>query len=79
MTSFLVRDLDDGVMQRLKERAKRNGRSVQQEIQQVLRDAARPTNDEVRGLFEAFDAEHGPLSLDSDVVRDIVRQERDSR
>ncbi len=46
MAQVLVRDLDRSTVKRLKDRAKRNGRSLQAEVKQVLVEAAgRPTLD----------------------------------
>jgi plasmid stability protein len=41
MSQLLVRNLDPGVKARLKRRAKRHGRSVEEEVRQILREAAR--------------------------------------
>jgi plasmid stability protein len=40
MASLHVRGLDDDVLQKLKARARRHGRSVQKEVEILLRDAA---------------------------------------
>jgi len=40
MAQFLVRDLDEKAVERLKARAKRHGRSLQGEVKQVLERAA---------------------------------------
>ena len=40
MAQFLVRDLDEKAVKRLKARAKRHGRSLQGEVKQVLEQAA---------------------------------------
>ncbi len=40
MTQVLVRDLDGAVVERLKERARRNGRSLQKETKAILEAAA---------------------------------------
>lgn len=42
MTEILVRDLDDAVVGRLKERARDNGRSFEAELKRILEDAAQP-------------------------------------
>ena len=48
MAQVLVRDLDQGIVKRLKDRAKHNGRSLQAEVKQVLVEAAgQPTLDMV--------------------------------
>lgn len=41
MTQMLVRDLDPEVVERLKERARSNGRSLQKEVRAILEGAAR--------------------------------------
>lgn len=40
MTQMLVRDLDPAVVERLKERARSNGRSLQKEVKVILEAAA---------------------------------------
>jgi len=39
MAQILVRNLDDGLKTRLQRRAKRNGRSMEAEAREILRDA----------------------------------------
>jgi plasmid stability protein len=52
MPSILVRGLDKRIIERLKERAKQNGRSLQGEAKRVLEEAAsRGTWEEVRKGF----------------------------
>lgn len=41
MAQFVVRDLEEEVKVRLKRRAERHGRSMEEEIRQILRSAAR--------------------------------------
>ena len=45
MSEVLVRDLDPLVLQRLKQRAARSGRSLQAELKSILEAAARPVED----------------------------------
>lgn len=40
MAQFVVRQLEDDVKARLKQRAKRNGRSMEEEVRHILRSAA---------------------------------------
>lgn len=40
MAQFVVRQLEDAVKARLQRRAKRNGRSMEEEVRQILRSAA---------------------------------------
>lgn len=41
MAQLIVRHVDEDVAARLKRRAKRNGRSMEEEVRHILRDAAR--------------------------------------
>lgn len=41
MAQFVVRHLEEGVKARLKRRAERHGRSMEEEIRQILRNAAK--------------------------------------
>jgi hypothetical protein len=50
MAQILVRDLDEDVKQRLKRRALRHGRSMEDEIRHILRDAAKLPAKSVGGL-----------------------------
>ncbi len=77
MSNFLVRDIDQDVMRRLKERARRNGRSLQQEVHEALERAVQPSPDEMKRIFEEFDAKHPILPSNIDVV-EILRDERDN-
>ncbi len=43
MAQLIVRKLPDEVVASLKERASRNGRSVEAEVREILLDAARPS------------------------------------
>ena len=48
MAQFVVRQLEDDVKVRLQRRAKRHGRSMEEEVRQILRTAARETERPVR-------------------------------
>ncbi len=48
MAQFVVRQLEDDVKARLQRRAKRHGRSMEEEVRQILRTAARETERPVR-------------------------------
>ena len=41
MAQFIVRDLEDDVKARLKRRAERHGRSMEEEVRDILRNAAK--------------------------------------
>ena len=44
MAQFIVRDLEDDVKTRLKRRAIRHGRSMEEEVRHILRDAVKEQN-----------------------------------
>ena len=55
MTQVLVRDLDAAVVERLKERARHHGRSLQKEAKAILEAAAAAmTMDEAREVADAW-------------------------
>lgn len=41
MAQILVRNLDEGVKERLRSRARRNGRSMEAEVREILQDSLR--------------------------------------
>lgn len=49
MAQILVRNLDDALKARLQRRAKRNGRSMEAEAREILRDALKRDNKEPQG------------------------------
>lgn len=78
MPAILVRGLDEKAVQRLKERARVNGRSLQQEIKEILERAAGTlTMREARRLSERWGRRLGGRSF-SDSLR-LIREGRDSR
>ena len=50
MAQLVVRNLDAGIKLRLQRRAKRHGRSMEEEVRDILRDAAKEDATPVRGL-----------------------------
>ena len=78
MTDFLVRGIDEAVMLRLKERARRNGRSLQQEVHDALERATRPAPSEIERSFVELDARHGGIPAEVD-LNALLREERDGR
>jgi plasmid stability protein len=76
--SILVRGLDQKTVRRLQERAHVNGRSLQQEVKEILKRAAGTlTMSEARRLSERWRHRFGRRSF-SDSVR-LIREDRDSR
>ena len=79
MGELRVRNIDDGVISEWRARARRHGRSVADEVRDLLTDEAmRPRREavaELRKLHAAILADHGELP---DSTPDI-RAERDAR
>jgi antitoxin FitA len=50
MAQFMVRNLEDDVAEKLKRRAKRNGRSMEDEVRHILRSAAQEGPSQARKL-----------------------------
>ena len=76
MADILVRDLDPNVVKRLKEKAKRNGRSLQGEAKAVLEQAAAQLSmDDARALTEQWHRRFkGRQFSDS---AELIREDRD--
>ena len=67
MAQLLVRNLDDDVKQRLKHRAERHGRSMEEEARDILRNAL--INDERRseGLGTRLTRRFRDIGLETDI------------
>jgi plasmid stability protein len=50
MAQFVVRDIEDGVKARLKRRAERHGRSMEEEVRDILRNAVHERESKSGGL-----------------------------
>lgn len=77
MARVLVRNLEDEIVNALKSKAKLHGHSLEQELRDILAEAARPTVEERLALSDRLRS----LTLDgpqSDST-DLVREERDRR
>lgn len=78
MGSILVRGLDPKTIERLKERARLNGRSLQQEVKALLERAADTfTMREARRLSERW--RHGLRRRSFSNSARLIREDRDSR
>ena len=78
MGSTLVRGLDEKTIERLKERARLNGRSLQQEVKALLERAAETlTMREARRLSDRWSHRLGGCRF-SDSAQ-LIREDRDSR
>jgi antitoxin FitA len=75
MAQVLVRNLDDGVVQRLKTKAELKGRSLEQELREVLTRAAGLSPEEKVAVSDRIRAmQPKPLETDS---ADLIREGRD--
>ena len=50
MAQIIVRNLDEGVKTKLQRRAKRHGRSMEEEVREILRDATKDDTKPRKGL-----------------------------
>ncbi len=65
MTDFLIRNVDPFVLERLRERAEREGRSLQQEIHRTLKRSVRLNKEESLALLERMRAQLPRSEYDS--------------
>jgi plasmid stability protein len=63
MAQILVRNLENEVKTRLQRRAKRNGRSMEEEVREILRDAAKEDAPKRTGLGTAIAAHFRGIGL----------------
>lgn len=79
MAQIIVRNLDEAVVDRLKERAERNHRSLEAEVRQILEDASEQLSwDEAWARIDAFRQrmiDSGRTFSDS---TDLIRDDRGS-
>jgi len=67
MAQFIVRNLEDDVKARLKRRAQRRGRSMEEEVRQILRNAANEEDRSVRKLGSRIAARFRKAGLTADL------------
>ena len=75
MVDILVRNIDEDVARRMKERAKAEGTSVNELAREALREIFKPSREEVWAEIDRFRARIGPLSGDSTAM---IREDRDN-
>lgn len=76
MPDFLIRDLNETTMRRLKERAERSGRSLQAEIRDTLRRSLKMTREEFLELSDRWVSE--TVGRDLPDLTAIIRRHRDA-
>ena len=67
MAQLVVRNLEAGIKLRLQRRAKRNGRSMEEEVRGILRDAAKEEASPARGLGTDIASLFKKAGLDADI------------
>lgn len=78
MGQVIVRSLSDDVVSRLKRKAERHGRSLEQELREILTRAARLSPEERMALARNVRAMTPGGRLVSDAAR-LIRADRDGR
>jgi plasmid stability protein len=76
MGQIIVRNLDDQVIARLKERARLTNQSLEHTVRNILFEAAKPSREEILAEMDRIRRRIGPVSLDA---TDLIREDRDSR
>lgn len=67
MAQIIVRDLEDDVKARLKRRAARHGRSMEEEVRHILRDAVKEQNRRLPKLGSRMAARFAKMGLTMDL------------
>ena len=75
MGQILVRNLDDRVIERLKERARRENASLEHTLREILTEAAKPSRAQIIAEVDLLRKEIGSISGDS---TDLIREDRDN-
>jgi len=74
MPDFLIRRIDAHVLKRLKTRARRHGRSLQQEAQAMLKQAAGAGPDEVATMLDEWKRRFAGRRFSKST--DLIREDR---
>lgn len=67
MAQFAVRNIEDKVKARLQRRAKRHGRSMEEEVREILRNAVKDEDSPVGGLGTEIAALFAGKGIDADI------------
>ncbi|MFI5090170.1 MAG: hypothetical protein ACHP7P_08955 [Terriglobales bacterium] len=67
MAQFVVRNIENAVKTRLQRRAKRNGRSMEEEVRDILRSAVHEEEVPAGGLGTEISALFAKAGLDSEI------------
>lgn len=74
MAQVLVRNIEDDVIRRLKEKAKASGTSLEEVARTALREAAKPSRESLWAEIDRIRAKSTPSSFDS---TEVIREVRD--
>lgn len=75
MAQILIRNMDDRVVESLKKRAKREGRSLQSEVKRILEQAARIDMDTAQKMLKQFRSRFKGRRFSDSV--DILREDHE--
>ena len=78
MGQLIVRKLDDAIIKRLKQRAKKQGISLEEAVRRVLAEAVKPNKDELLEEMRRIRAMSPPIT-EPPFSQDLIREDRDSR
>jgi len=67
VAQLVVRNIEAGIKLRLQRRAKRHGRSMEEEVRDILRDAAKEEATPVRGLGTQIASLFRKVGLEADI------------
>jgi plasmid stability protein len=67
VAQFVVRNIEAEVKSRLQRRAKRHGRSMEEEVRDILRNAAKEESSLARGLGTEIASLFAKIGLDADI------------
>ena len=76
MGQILVRNLEDSVIERLKARALKANKSLEQTVRDILTEATKPSREEILADMARIRERIGPVDID---LTELIRQDRDSR
>ena len=75
MGQILVRNLDDSVIEQLKARALKAGKSLEQYVREILVAAAKPSRAEILVEMDRLRERIGPVDFD---ITAAIREDRDN-
>lgn len=67
MAQLVVRNLEEGVKARLRQRASRHGHSMEEEVRDILRNAVKPESSAAMGLGSRIHSRFARIGLREDI------------